>query len=757
MYVPVVSREEAPTWKRRARSAGACVRLIAVGLGLANVLASCDRAAPSQTSTLVADEPSPPFRNVETPVAYVGDSACTTCHAAETAAYRQHAMSRSFHRWTAADRVEPPLDSGIVHDRTGLVYTIVEDDGQLFQVEYVPGPAGRRLHELRRRIDWVTGSGAIARTYFTEENGRLFQLPLTWYRRTGWDFSPGYQLNNARFDRSLADRCVACHSSYPEPLPFLEGKYETLRPGIGCERCHGPGALHTEERSARPASAIPDSAYDNTIVNPARLPLARRMDVCEQCHVHTAVSVLREGKDAFSFMPSQALRDHWAFFKVAGSIDIVSHADRLRQSACFLATRSTSKPLECATCHNPHEPPADAERRNQPCQTCHTSDALQTRLARSSSLAEHAPSADCVSCHMPRTEERGVPHGSFTDHWIRVTSRDAEAANAPRAAGAPIEPYFDRDRSGPEAEIYRGMGGVLYATLASDARALERAAGTLGRALGADTTRGEALFLLGAAYEQLGRTADATRVLERSVTRDSTHPDRLRALAHGYRMDGRAPAEVEALYQRALSLQPALAWIRAEYADFLQSAGQRGEAIAEYRKALAEQPSLSAAWFNLGTVLAETDRLEESSDAFARAVRLDPSLGEALSTLLEVRTTGGRVTEVRPLASPLPSLPVRDRGPRAIRLTAATEPGAPGVRIFNVPPRSLVRILRGDGSLVQALPQSDGWSVIWNLQSAVGVPISGGLYRVQVEGRDPMGRPFAPQVVPFGVVAKNAR
>ena len=754
MYVPVVSREEAPTWKRRARSAGACVRLIAVGLGLATVLASCDRAAPSQTSTLVADEPSPPFRNVETPVAYVGDSACTTCHAAETAAYRQHAMSRSFHRWTAADRVESPLDSGIVHGRTGLVYTLVEDEGQLFQVEYVPGPSGRRLHELRKRIDWVSGSGTVARTYFTEENGRLFQLPLTWYRRKGWDFSPGYQLNNARFDRSLTDRCVACHSSYPEPLRFLEGKYETLRPGIGCERCHGPGALHVEERSA---SVRADSGYDNTIVNPARLPLGRRMDVCEQCHVHTTVSVLREGRDAFSFMPSQALRDHWAFFKVAGSIDIVSHADRLRQSACFLATRSTPAPLECATCHNPHEPPADAERRNQPCQTCHMNDALQTRLARSSSLAEHAPSADCVSCHMPRTEERGVPHGSFTDHWIRVTSRDAEAPNAPRAAGAPIEPYFDRDRSGPEAEIYRGMGGVLYATLASDARALDRAAGALEGALGADTTRGEALFLLGAAYEQLGRTAEAIRVLERSVERDSPHPDRLRALAHGYRMDGRAPAEVEPLYRRALSLQPALAWIRAEYADFLQSTGQRGEAIAEYRKALAEQPSLSTAWFNLGTVLAETDRLEESSDAFARAVRLDPSLGEALSTLLEVRTTGGRVTGVRPLGSPLPSLPVRDRGPRAIRLTAATEPGAVGVRISNVPPRSLVRVLRGDGSLVRALPQTDGWNMTWDLESDSRTPISGGLYSVQVQGRDPTGRPFAPQSVPFGLVVTGSR
>ena len=83
----------------------------------------------------------------------------------------------------------------------------------------------------------------------------------------------------------------------------------------------------------RTAQVPRDSGYDNTIVNPARLPLERRIDGCEQCHVHTAVAVLREGKNAFSYLPSQPLRDQYAFFKVAGSIDVVSHADRLRQSA----------------------------------------------------------------------------------------------------------------------------------------------------------------------------------------------------------------------------------------------------------------------------------------------------------------------------------------------------------------------------------------------------------------------------------------
>ena len=752
MYVRIVSRENALTWVRRTGEAAARLAWIIATVAFATALGGCERASPARTTAEIPDAPPPPFRNVDGTTAYLGDSACVGCHTAEASTYRQHAMSRSFHRWTADVRVEPALDSAIEDRPTGFLYEVIERDGRLYQVEYVPGAGGRRLHQLERRIDYVMGSGQVARTYFTEENGRLFQLPLTWYRTHGWDLSPGYQLNNARFDRALPDRCIACHSSYPRPLPHLEAKYAELRPGIGCERCHGPGTLHVQERTA---GARPDTGIDLSIVNPARLPLGRRMDVCEQCHVHTTVSVLRDGKDAFSFIPSQVLSDQWAFFRVSGGIDIVSHADRLRQSACFIATRTTAKPLECATCHNPHAAPATAEQRNQPCLTCHSVDALTGRLTQSAALADHAPSADCVRCHMPTVAERGVPHGTFTDHWIRVPARAAAAPNARGASREPIEPFFDRDSTGPDAALYRGMGGITYATLATDSRTLATAAASLERAIGRDTTRGDALFLLGVAYEQLGKTNEAMRVLEQAVRADSNQPDRLRALAHAYRRSGRASSSIEALYRRALSLQPALAWIRTEYADFLQAQGRRDDAITEYRAAVAEQPSLGTAWFNLGTALTQSGRAQESSDAFRRAVELDPLVGQALSPLIEVHTRDSTVVGAQALASPLPSLPVRDRGPRAVQVSVESDASGPSLRIFNVPPRSLVQILEPDGSVVRTLPTTDAWALHWNLRTDAGMPISGGLYRVRVLGRDPTGRPFAPHQFYFGVVRRT--
>ena len=709
---------------------------------------------PSHAVAPPPEPPSPTFRNVATPTAYVGDAACTACHASAAAAYRQHPMAQSFHQFAPLPPVAP-LDSPLYNAATGFSYTVLRVGNQFFQEEYLEGPppAGKRLHDLRRRMDFVMGSGHVGRTYFTAQNGRLFQLPLTWYRQHGWDFSPGYEINNARFDRVLPDRCLACHGSYPRPIPFLEGKYAALPPGIGCERCHGPGALHVAERRAgggRRVAAGP--AYDNSIVNPARLPLERRLDVCEQCHVHTAVTVLREGRDAFSYLPSQRLSDQVAFFKIAGSIDIVSHADRLRQSACFIATRATARPLECATCHDPHRPPPSPAERSRPCLTCHVGAALAQRVAPAA-RPDHIPTADCVGCHMPRVKEQ-VPHSVFTDHWIRLAT--APAPPPPRRGAAPIEPYFERDRAGPEAAIYQGMGAVVYASLANDGRVLTRAAAFLQRALGDDTTRGEAFFLLGLAYQQMGKTDAALRALERAVRVDSNRPDRLQALARAYERAGRSPAAVTALYRRALELQPALAWIRADYADFLHGQGWSFRADAEqaYRMALAEQPGLDESWFNLGVLLTEEGRLPEASDAFRTAVQLNPYLAEALSDLVEIGTTPHAVLTVRTLGAPLETLPVRARPPGAVQLVATVARGGPAAVFLNVPRRSSVEVLEPDGTVVRALPAGNQSTLTWDFLTERGEPVAGGLYRVRVTRRDAAGQPVTLQLFSIGIVRR---
>jgi len=132
-------------------------------------------------------------------------------------------------------------------------------------------------------MQYATGSGTAGYTYFAEQNGRYYQLPLSWYvQPSTWDFNPGYAENNQRFDRVLNNRCAFCHNSYPEPVAFSQRKYGRVLQPIGCERCHGPGQRHVEERLADPEMA---GAIDYSIVNPAHLPLDRQLDVCQQCHL----------------------------------------------------------------------------------------------------------------------------------------------------------------------------------------------------------------------------------------------------------------------------------------------------------------------------------------------------------------------------------------------------------------------------------------------------------------------------------------
>ncbi|MFO0095273.1 MAG: tetratricopeptide repeat protein [Gemmatimonadaceae bacterium] len=727
--------------------------LAALGLAF-SACATADTAA-TPDRTVGPDSIEQRFANVARGVPYVGDSACVGCHAAAAETYARHSMARSFHAWTPSVRVESTLVRALLNVPTGYAYRVVDSAGALYQVETRPGDTGRPVHELRRRIDYVMGSGRLARTYFTEDNGRLFQLPLTWYADHGWDFSPGYELNNARFSRTLPDRCLACHSSYPDPAPHLEGKYPVLRAGIGCERCHGPGAVHVQARQPMRASvgrvAVRDrgarahaGAFDSTIVNPARLPLDRRLDVCEQCHVHTSVAVLRERRSAFDFTPAGQLAAQYAFYKNGGDIDLVSHADRLRQSACFVATKDSARPLECASCHNPHAAPPTKATRNQPCLSCHGGSRLAARVP-AASRATHTPASDCVSCHMPVVKERTVPHGTFSDHWIRVLSRETPRSAPPVL---PIEAYFPRDRSGPEAARYGAMGQVVYAALANDGRAYESAAAGLAPLLGTGVDAPRAHFLLGVAHAQRGRTREAHAAFMRATALDPANPEVLRALAQVTHRLGDTDQAL-ALYVRALALQPALAWVRAEYADVLQQDGQLDAAIAQYRAALREQPSLATGHFTLGRALLAKQQTAEARVSLTEAVRLDPALATALEALIAVRTSGKRVSDARWLASPATAVRAAPPAPGTLGVRVAS---TSSVQFTNTPPNGFVLVSSPDGTLLLAVPTGNGGTVTWDLRTGEGRPIGAGLYRAEVQARGLVSRPGGATATYFAVV-----
>lgn len=607
-------------------------------------------APPTPEATPASEAASPAFRNVHADAIYVGDDQCFSCHEDEYQGYQAHGMANSWYRLTPENAVEDFGAAPVYHAATDLYYRPFAEDGRFFQEEYRLGPDGTKTHRLVREIHYVVGSGTAARTYLTEKNGYLYELPLTWYTQVGkWDFSPGYREDNPRFDRLVPERCMACHNSFPEAVPFTEGKYASVPLGIGCERCHGPGSLHVDERLADPE---PAGEVDPTIVNPAHLPLDRRLDVCRQCHLSGTTYVLREGRGAFDFRPSENLADHLSLFykdvpEGSENISVISHADRMKKSACFRATLARGEPMECVTCHNPHEGFRDKGPAyfNTTCLDCHAPAALAERFPSAETRADHTPEANCIACHMPKVEVREAPHSSFTDHWIRVVEPSTEVT--PFAAHDPprLLPYFPEDAEGTDGLRYEGIAYVVYGTLHADTLALREGIARLERALADAPEHGEAQYLLGYARMQLGRVAAALPALEEAVRLGPDVPERLNALAQAYEAAGRAPDVIARLYRRALAIQPALADVRVNYGRFLEAQGRTAEAVAEYRKAAEERPWLTAAHFNLGSAYVRNGDMEKGERELLRTLELDPDDAEALSNLGLLYLTGGRTED----------------------------------------------------------------------------------------------------------------
>jgi hypothetical protein len=147
---------------------------------------------------------------------------------------------------------------------------------------------------MEKSIDFIIGSGNHARTFLHRSpRNTLIELPLGWYADKGghWAMNPGYDRpDHEGFRRKVSYDCMFCHNGYPKipeghQQPLAEPVYlDPLPGGIDCQRCHGPGRKHNE--LAGSGKAAPD-AIRKAIVNPARLSLERREEICIQCHLET--------------------------------------------------------------------------------------------------------------------------------------------------------------------------------------------------------------------------------------------------------------------------------------------------------------------------------------------------------------------------------------------------------------------------------------------------------------------------------------
>lgn len=556
---------------------------------LALALSACRQQEGERSkSATVAAAVQPGFLNLDPNTEYVGDEDCALCHSEIFKSFKQTGMGRSFYLPAASGRVEDVTRNNRVYDaRSNLHYEVIARGEELYQIEYRLDENKKRTHELARKIDYIVGSGNHARTYITEENGFLYEMPLTWSaQKKSWGMSPGFGYSNSRFSRPITASCMNCHNSYADYIPYSGNRYAEVSHGIGCERCHGPGALHVEKRYRTKFTEAAKKTIDSTIVNPRRLSPALQMEVCFQCHLQGVVGILKPGKRMNDFRPGmrlQEVRSVYVFDHLpAGDLRVASHSERLALSACY--SESNGK-LVCITCHNPHQPVKTVARSffNETCVSCHS---LAT-LSQGKPRAQHSAQGDCVACHMPQGKTSDVVHVNFTDHWIQkepATQQTAGASTTPT-----LKDFFAEKDDGVDLRL--GLAYLQFYDAAKvDQANFERALALVRNGLQNDPKNEEGLYRLGLAYFSRGRLEEASQQFRALITNAPQH-----ALAH---------------------LQLAMV---------LHQMARREEAVASYQAALRLLPENAAALTQLGYLYVQLNKPEAALDCFQKASAAQPS------------------------------------------------------------------------------------------------------------------------------------
>ena len=583
---------------------------------------------------------------------YVEDRVCANCHRSLYDSFQEVGMAQAF-KAPARARLIERFGEEYFHEATGRYYRIDRhDDGRLTFTRFQRDAANRPVNELEIAIDWVLGSGNRARSYlYQTPHGEIFMLPLSWYSEAGqWRMSPGFEhFGHQGVGRKVTRACLFCHNAYPEVPAGSDAFWQpqtfpqSLPEGIGCQRCHGPGAAHV--RTVLSGGSLED--VHQAITNPAKLPDRHRDSVCFQCHLLPAESVEGVrivGRHDYSFRPGELLTDYIANVDIrsrdagtAERFEINHHAYRLTRSACY---RESGGELTCISCHDPHEKPAsEAFRRSssEVCRDCHTDPAAAHPAGISAA-------GNCIDCHMPTRRTNDVIEVTMTDHRIARGPFDLEAIVQavektpvlvedvdllgfgdppageqrelyPRMAALRANRLVDSARQGLERHLrdHRYDDPAPYVDLAKaqitlgDLRAAERTARQL---IDADGNMAIAYSLLGTSLLGQGRTTSAAAALQRAIELEPD-PEAHFNLAAAHLTRGDVEAADRAI-DAALELRPlmAIAW---KYRGLIRRAQNEASAAeAALLRALSIEPGDSSVYAELVTLLREQGKREEA-------------------------------------------------------------------------------------------------------------------------------------------------
>ncbi len=207
-------------------------------------------------------------------------------------------MARSFSAISSAISSDSPESQPFYHKTSQTWFQMVRRPDGIYHRRWQIGYRNQEENVEELKVDYVMGSGNHVRTYLHRTvRGTLIELPLAWYAEKGgyWALNPGYDSVTWLTRRRVGYDCMFCHNAYPaipqgHEYSGAEPAFsDSLPQGIDCQRCHGPGQKHVAAaQSKSPAS----DEIRASILNPARLAFAGRMEVCMQCHLETTSTPL---------------------------------------------------------------------------------------------------------------------------------------------------------------------------------------------------------------------------------------------------------------------------------------------------------------------------------------------------------------------------------------------------------------------------------------------------------------------------------
>ena len=604
------------------------------------VFFSCETPEGKTTSTEIKKD-TLLYLNHSDSAKYVGINTCKLCHQDIYNTYIKTGMGKSF---DIASKTKSAGDyhNSVIYDKIGDFYykAFWQNDSLQFLEYRLKGKD--TVYKRQETVNYIVGSGQHTNSHIQSVNGYLNQMPMTFYtQKKKWDLPPGFEDgHNSRFMRKIGLECMSCHNNYPEFVLGSENKFTAVPEGINCERCHGPGSIHVAERQT--GSRIDTSKYiDYSIVNPAKLSIDAQFDICQRCHLQ-GNTILKEGKSFYDFKPGMKLSDYMTVFlpKYKNADDefiMASHADRLKQSKCFIASASSVtgsnklKPykdaMTCVTCHNPHVSVRETNPNvfNDACNSCHNENGKSKINCSKKGITKIS---NCVSCHMPKSGSIDIPHVTVHDHYIRKPVTNTDKKGIKEFIG--LYAINEKNPSSiTKARAYLNQ----YEKFENKTAYLDSALIYLKDKTETDIkTNLEPLIQLYFIKNDFNKIANYTNklsdqtILNTLLTKKSYSNDHAWTsyrIGESFFNLGDLQRAIN-YYKKAVDLAPFVLDFKNKYGSALAAKGLLPIAEKEFNDILKENPKHVSALTNLGYIKLAQGNVRESEQLYFKALRLDP-------------------------------------------------------------------------------------------------------------------------------------